>query len=62
MCEYIRDEKLGSRAVIRVEPENSASVRVAQKSGFTHVRDFTSAADTQPYGAPFILSLYVRDL
>jgi hypothetical protein len=36
----------------RVDPDNHASVRVAEKSGFIHVHDFTSGADEQPDGIP----------
>jgi RimJ/RimL family protein N-acetyltransferase len=48
ICEYIRKHQIGTRAAIRVDPDNHASVRVAEKSGFTYVHDFTSGTDTQP--------------
>ncbi len=60
--EYIREHEIGTRAAIRVEPENHASVRVAEKSGFTYVRDFTSGIHKLPDGTPATLRLYVHDV
>lgn len=62
LCEHLRAQGIGSRAAIRVEPENTASVRVAEKSGFRYVRRFPSSTDTHPDGSPVLLSLYVLDL
>jgi RimJ/RimL family protein N-acetyltransferase len=62
MCEHIRDHGMGTRAAIRVEPENYASVRVAQKSGFAYVRDFISQTDKHPDGTPVTMRLYVHAL
>jgi Acetyltransferases, including N-acetylases of ribosomal proteins len=62
ICEYIRQAAVGRRAAIRVEPENTASVRVAEKSGFRFVRSFTSTTDTHEDGTPVTFSLYVLDL
>ena len=62
MCACLQEHRLGTRAAIRVEPGNVASVRVAAKCGFVHVRDFVSGTDKHPDGSPVTLSLYVRDL
>lgn len=62
ICTVMRENDVGTRAVIRVEPENKASVRVAEKSGFRYIRDFPSTTDTQADGTPITLSLYLRDL
>lgn len=62
ICDYILDSQIGSRAAIRVEPQNRASVRVAQKCGFTYARDFISTTDTHPDGTPATLSLYLLEL
>jgi RimJ/RimL family protein N-acetyltransferase len=62
MCEYLREHRIGTRAAIRVYQDNQASVRVAEKSGFIYVRDFTSATDEQPVGVPSTMRLYVHDL
>lgn len=62
ICDIIRTEQIGTRAAIRVEPGNTASVRVAQKSGFRYLTDFRSTTDTHADGTPTTLSLYVRDL
>ena len=62
ICEFVRTNHLGTRAAIRVEPGNVASVRVAQKCGFTYLRDFTSTTDTHDDGTPVTLSVHVLDL
>ena len=62
VCDVMRKDQIGTRAAIRVEPENSASVRVAEKSGFRYVRDFPSTTDTHADGTPTTLSLYLLDL
>jgi RimJ/RimL family protein N-acetyltransferase len=62
ICEFVRTNHIGTRAAIRVEPGNEASVRVAQKCGFTYVRDFTSTTDTHNDGTPVTLSVHVLDL
>jgi RimJ/RimL family protein N-acetyltransferase len=62
ICEFVRANHIGTRAAIRVDPENNASVRVAHKSGFTYVRDFVSSTDTHDDGTPVTLSLYLLGL
>jgi len=62
ICAFVRTNKIGTRAAIRVDPENEASVRVAHKCGFTHVRDFSSTTDTHDDGTPATLSLYLLPL
>ncbi|WP_250030347.1 GNAT family N-acetyltransferase [Paractinoplanes maris] len=60
--EHMRENRIGTRAAIRVDPDNLASVRVAEKSGFIYVHDFTSGTDKQPDGTPATLRLYVHDV
>lgn len=62
ILEYIREQRLGTRAAIRVDPGNIASVRVAEKSGFTYVHDFASGTDKHPDGTAATLRLYVHDV
>jgi len=62
LCDVLRVGRVGTRAAIRVEPENLASVRVAHKAGFSYVRDFPSNRDTHPDGTPTVFSLYLLDL
>lgn len=62
ICGFIRDHALGGRAAIRVEPENAASIRVAEKAGFSRLDDFVSATDTNRDGSAVVLRLYVREL
>lgn len=62
VCDTIRDTGVGSRAAIKVEPENTGSVRVAEKAGFRYVRDFESSHDTHADGTPKTFRLYLLDL
>ncbi len=62
ILEFMRENRIGTRAALRVEPGNTASVRVAEKSGFGYVHEFTSGTDKRPDGTPVTLRLYVRDL
>lgn len=62
VCELLREQGIGRRAAIRVEPENTASVRVAEKCGFRYVSSFPSSTDTRDDGTPVLLSLYLLDL
>lgn len=62
VCQILRNDQVGTRAVIRVEPENLRSVRVAEKAGFVHIRELTSDRDTRPDGTPTRFSLYGLDL
>lgn len=62
VCRRLREQGLGRRAAIRVEQENAASLRVAEKCGFRRVRSFTSASDRHDDGSPVVLLLYVLDL
>lgn len=62
VCHVVRESHAGTRAAIRAEPENTASLRVAEKAGFTYVRDFASTTDAHPDGTPKTFSLYVLDL
>jgi RimJ/RimL family protein N-acetyltransferase len=62
ICAFVGANQIGTRAAIRVEPENEASVRVARRCGFSYVRDFVSTTDTQDDGTPVTLSLYLLEL
>lgn len=61
VCEMLRSHGIGHRAAIRVDPENTASVRVAEKCGFHYVRRNTSPA-LHSGSSPVLLDLYVLDL
>ena len=62
ILEYMRANRIGTRAAIRVGPGNIASVRVAEKCGFVYVRDFTSGTDEQADGTPAQMRLYTHDV
>lgn len=58
MCALLVDMGIGQRAALRIEPENTASVRVAEKARFAFVREFVSGTDTHPVGTPATMRLY----
>ncbi|MEA4945212.1 MAG: GNAT family N-acetyltransferase [Propionicimonas sp.] len=62
LCDRLRAEGTGRRAMICVEAENTASVRVAEKCGFRRAGSLTSATDTHGDGSPVVLDRYLRDL
>lgn len=62
VCAVLRSDGIGARAAIRADPDNLASLRVAEKAGFSYVRDFVSGTDRHPDGTPAMLSLFVLDL
>jgi RimJ/RimL family protein N-acetyltransferase len=62
ICDFLREHQIATRAAIRVDPDNQASVRVAEKSGFSYLYDFVSGTDKRPDGTPATLSVYVRGL
>lgn len=59
---FIRDQGIGTRAAIRVDPGNLASIRVAEKCGFRFAREFISTTDTLADGSRAVLRLYLRDV
>lgn len=59
ICAFVRDNGIGTRTAIRVEPANTPSVRVAEKCGFRHLRQYHAAG---PDGSTVPYDLYVLDL
>ncbi|MBB2894410.1 GNAT family N-acetyltransferase [Flexivirga oryzae] len=62
MCGYIQEHGIGPRAVLRIEPGNAGSLRVAERAGFGFVREFVSVTDTHPDGSPATMRLFRREL
>lgn len=62
LCGYLRDQQIGTRAAIRVEPDNTASVRVAEKCEFSLAGTFASSTDTHRDGTPITFNLYLLEL
>ncbi|GAB2604319.1 GNAT family N-acetyltransferase [Pseudactinotalea suaedae] len=62
LCDRMAEHAEGSHAAIRVDPENHASVRVAEKAGFTLAREVESTTDVRPDGTLATLLVWLRDL
>ncbi|BCJ33097.1 hypothetical protein Athai_06000 [Actinocatenispora thailandica] len=59
ICSYVKEHAIGEVAAIRVEPANTASVRVARRCGFRHRRRYPAS---HPDGSPATFDLYLLDL
>ncbi|GAB4097507.1 hypothetical protein GCM10028787_29820 [Brachybacterium horti] len=62
VCDQILERGVGRRAVIRADAQNHASTRVAEKAGFTFLRDIRIASVAGEGGEPEILRVYGREL
>lgn len=62
VCRHLREQRIGRRAAIRAEVGNPASGRVAERAGFTFVREYDSAVDTDEHGTPVRFRLYLCEL
>ena len=60
LCDRLRAEGIGGRAFIKVEPENTASVRVAQKVGFRYLGEVEQFE--AHLGHPVLFGVHVLDL
>lgn len=62
VCNYIADEDIGDRAIIRADRRNTASLGVAERSGFRFIAEITSTSDHHPDGSPAVYMTYGLDL
>lgn len=62
LCQWMAGRGIGTHAAIRVEPENVASVKVAERAGFDAAGPFISTTDVQADGTPARMFLYRRAL
>lgn len=62
VCNYIADQNIGDRAIIRADPQNIASLRVAERCGFRFIAEITSMTDRRPDGSPAVYATYALDL
>lgn len=62
VCVEILESGAGRRAVIRADARNLASARVAEKAGFTYLRDIRIASVAGEDGESEILRVYGREL
>jgi RimJ/RimL family protein N-acetyltransferase len=62
VCERLRDQGIGRRAIIRVDERNPASARVAEKAGFAPLRDMQVTAEKPGEQGPITLRVFWRAL
>jgi RimJ/RimL family protein N-acetyltransferase len=62
VCNYIADNDIGDRAIIRADPQNTASLGVAERSGFRFIAEIASMTDCHPDGSPVVYVTYALDL
>lgn len=62
VCDYIADKNIGNRAIIRADPQNIASLRVAERCGFRLITEMTSTTDRHPDGSAAVYAIYALDL
>jgi len=62
VCNYIADQDIGDRAIIRADPQNTASLGVAERCGFRFIAEITSMSDHRPDGSPVVYVTYALDL
>jgi RimJ/RimL family protein N-acetyltransferase len=62
VCDYIANEEIGNRAIIRADPLNIASIAVAVRSGFHFITETPSPSDRHPDGSPVAYATYALDL
>ncbi|MCR2784591.1 MULTISPECIES: GNAT family N-acetyltransferase [unclassified Microbacterium] len=61
LCDYLAGMNIGKRAIIRAQPLNTASVRVAERSGFRFLAEISSTHDYHPDGSAVIYATYALD-
>lgn len=62
ICQFIAAERVGTRAIIRTDPANYASVRVAERSGFTWIGQQRVPAGTSEADQSSGFVVYARAL
>ncbi|MBT2534169.1 GNAT family N-acetyltransferase [Arthrobacter sp. ISL-48] len=62
ICNYLAEEDIGDRAIIRAARENTASLGVAERCGFRYIAENPSTTDHRPDGLPVIYRTYALNL
>lgn len=62
VCDYLANADVGTRAIIRADALNTASVAVAERSGFRFIAEITSTTDHRPDGSAVVYVLYALNL
>lgn len=62
ICNYLANEGVGKRAIIRADTRNTASRAVAERSGFSYIAEITSSADHRSDGSAVECVVYALNL
>lgn len=62
ICDHIGRQRIGTRAIARIEAENFASIRVVELNGFEFLGEFQSVDDQNDDGSPVVYATYSKDL
>jgi RimJ/RimL family protein N-acetyltransferase len=62
VCRYIAENDIGDRAIIRADPENTASIAVAERCGFRYIAGIAPMTDGRPGDSPVVYVTYALEL
>lgn len=62
ICDYISTQRIGTRAIARIEAGNLASMRVVERNGFQLLGEFQAVDDQHEDGSPVVYATYSKDL
>lgn len=62
ICDHIGKQRIGTRAIARIEAGNFASTGVVERNGFQLLGQFPSIDDQHADGSPVVYATYCKDL
>lgn len=62
LCRWIAEQRIGRRAVLRIDVDNDASLGVARAAGFERTGEFISSSEVTDAGDPAVMAVFVHDL
>nr|WP_276584696.1 GNAT family N-acetyltransferase [Brevibacterium permense] len=62
ICDFISRQRIGTRAIARIEAENFASTRVVERNGFQLLGQFQSIDDQHDDGSPVVYATYSKEI
>ena len=62
ICDYIGKQRIGTRAIARIDAENFASTRVVERNGFQLLGQFQSIDDQHDDGSPVVYATYSKEI